>query len=58
MHYPWVEVLTVNDIKEKRNNYLTTITQAYFHFFPTKTIRVHPKDLSWMTPKRKKKKTS
>ncbi len=51
VHYPWVDVLTVLDVTEKRNNYLATVTQAYLHFFPTKIICIHPKDLPWIIPR-------
>lgn len=47
--YPWVEVLTIRDVTEKWNNYLSTINQAYHHFFATKTQHTHPADLPWMT---------
>lgn len=49
VRYPWVEVLTVNNAIEGWKNYLSTITQAYHHFFLTKTLHSHPAELPWMT---------
>lgn len=53
-HYPWTEVLTVTDIEVKWEIYTSTITQAYHHFFPEKTMTVHPKDMPWITPRIKR----
>ncbi|KAK3893298.1 hypothetical protein Pcinc_002854 [Petrolisthes cinctipes] len=54
IQYPWTEVLTVSDVDRKWENYQTTITQAYYHFFPTKEVRNHPADLPWITPRIKR----
>ncbi len=40
VHYPW------NDVTEKWNKYLATITQAYFHFFPHQDHTRLPKGLA------------
>ena len=54
VHYPWAEVLTVEDVEEKWENYITTITASYHHFFPEKSLRQHPADLPWITDKIKR----
>ncbi|XP_050728151.1 uncharacterized protein LOC127004456 [Eriocheir sinensis] len=54
VHYLWVEVFTVPDVQTKWNNYLSSITAAYHHFFPEKKIRRHPADLPWITDKIKR----
>ena len=54
VHYPWVEVLTIEDVETKWMNYITSITTAYHHFFPEKSLRTHPADLPWMTDRIKR----
>ena len=54
VHYPWTEVLTVEDVDEKWDNYITTIMVAYHHFFPEQSLRQHPADLPWITDKIKR----
>ncbi|KAK3882610.1 hypothetical protein Pcinc_013022 [Petrolisthes cinctipes] len=54
VQYPWVEVLTVSEVDIKWENYSTTITQAYYHFFPEKSTTVHPSDMPWITTRIKK----
>lgn len=46
---PWTEVITADDVCTKWDNYVTTTTQVYHHFFPTKTTIVHPSDVPWIT---------
>ncbi len=53
-HHPWTEVLTVQDVQQKWDYYQDTITTAYHHFFPTKTVRTHPNDVPWITPRIKR----
>ncbi|KAK4323709.1 hypothetical protein Pmani_005611 [Petrolisthes manimaculis] len=51
VHHPWIEVTEPQDVHTKFHNYVNTTTEAYHHYFPTKTIRVHPADTPWMTPR-------
>lgn len=43
--------LRVGGIHQKWNNYLHTITAAYHHFFPPKSLRVHASNAPWITPR-------
>ncbi|XP_050721171.1 uncharacterized protein LOC127001045 [Eriocheir sinensis] len=52
--YPWAEVLSVEDVQDKWNNYQQTITTAHHHFFPEKSLRTHPSDAPWITPRIKR----
>ncbi len=54
VRYPWTEVLTVDDVSIKWDNYVSTTTQAYHHFFPTKEMTLHPCDVPWITPRIKR----
>lgn len=49
--YHWTEVLSMNDVEDIWNNYVSIITEAYNHFFPEKSIRRFVTDLSWITPR-------
>lgn len=54
VRYPWTEVLTVDDVCTKWDNYVSTTTQAYHHFFPTKRMTMHSSDVPWITPRVKR----
>ncbi len=54
VNYPWTEVLTVDDVNTKWENFSTTATRSYHHFFPTKRTKMHPTDVPWITPRIKK----
>lgn len=45
-HHLWTEVLDVQDFRTKWQNYITTTTKAFHHFFPAKNITTH---LFWRT---------
>ena len=47
--HPWMEVLSFADVQSKWDNYHQTITEAYHHFFPEKTVSLHPADAPWIT---------
>ena len=47
--HPWTEVTSCEDVETKWNQYHATITQAYHHFFPEKTVSLHPADAPWIT---------
>ena len=47
--HSWTEVLGCEDVQTKWDNYHVTITEAYHHFFPEKTVRLHPADPPWIT---------
>lgn len=53
-HHPWTEVLEPHDIQTKWQNYISTTTEAFHHYFPAKRITVHPSDAPWMTPRIKR----
>ena len=54
IQHPWNEVLDVEDVETKWNNYTTTTTEAFTHFFPLKNFSVDPSDAPWMTPRLKR----
>ena len=54
VRYPWTEVITVEDVCTKWENFAATTTQAYQHFFPTKTTVVHSSDVPWITARIKR----
>ncbi|XP_063874185.1 uncharacterized protein LOC135107827 [Scylla paramamosain] len=47
--HPWTEVLDVEDVHLKLQNYVATTTEAFHHYFPAKSVTAHPSDASWMT---------
>lgn len=53
-NYPWIEVITAEDVNTKWENYHTSVMEAYHHYFPPKTTRKHPSDLPWITPRIKR----
>ena len=54
IQHSWREVLDVEDVEEKWENYTATTTEAFHHFFPIKDVTVHPADAPWMSPRIKR----
>ena len=53
--HQWTEVLEEEDVHTKWQNYVSTTTEAFHHYFPAKSVTVHhPSDAPWMTPKIKR----
>lgn len=49
--YRWIEILTVENVEDKRNSYFAIICQAYHNFYSTKTTRTQAAILPWVTPR-------
>ncbi|MPC13316.1 hypothetical protein E2C01_006047 [Portunus trituberculatus] len=44
-----IEVLEVEAVHTKWYNYVATTTEVFHHYFPAKSVTVHPCDVPWMT---------
>ena len=44
----------MDDVQCKWDNYISSVTLAYHHYFPLKEMRTHPSDAPWMTPRIKR----
>ena len=51
--HDWAEVLSVDDVDTKANNFHNTLIQKLNHFFPQKTMKISTLDKHYMTPELK-----
>ena len=52
--HQWTEVMEAEDVYAKWQHYITTTTEAFHRYFPTRRVTVHPSDAPWMTPRIKR----
>ncbi|MPC77848.1 hypothetical protein E2C01_072317 [Portunus trituberculatus] len=48
--HPWNEVLQVEDVHTRWLNFVSTTSAALHHYFPAKSVTMHPSDAPWMMP--------
>ncbi|CAH1259201.1 Hypp2194 [Branchiostoma lanceolatum] len=49
--HSWNEVYAATTTQEKADAFYSTLTSAIAKFFPTKSVKLHPSDKPWITPR-------